>query len=137
VDKITVARVGDSKPSFTLSVEAAATITVPAGGLVLAVGTNAAADNQQEIVSALEAAREKMREAQYPNGPLAVTYVTGNVPHSTLDAAANAAAIPALTEDDYVIAFDTGFFAGGSGTVIGNQFRRAAERYLELVLKAA
>jgi hypothetical protein len=105
--------------------------------LVLAVGTNAAADNQQEIVSALEAAREKMREAQYPNGPLAVTYVTGNVPHSTLDAAANAAAIPALTEDDYVIAFDTGFFAGGSGTVIGNQFRRAAERYLELVLKAA
>lgn len=135
MDKITVGSIADSKPSFVVAVEAAGAITVGAGELVVAVGTNVKDINNQRVTTALEQLREKLREAQYPNGPLAVTYVSGAPPSAEGYAVANAAAVPALTEDDAVIAYDTGFYPEGNSENIGSVIRRAAELFQEQILK--
>ena len=147
MDKITVSGIADSKPSMVVAVEAAGAITVGAGELIIAVGDNVKADHtvlapgvapvgsNQRAATALEVLREKLREAQYPNGPLAVTFVSGAPPNAEGYAVANAAAVPALTEDDAVIAYDTGFYPAGNSENIGSVIRRAAELFQEAILK--
>lgn len=135
MDKITVNGIADSKPSMVVSVEAAGAITVGAGQLVLAVGTNVKDTNNQRVTTALEQLRERIREAQYPNGPAAVTYASGTPPSAEGYAVANAASIPALTEDDAVIAYDTGFYPAGNSENIGSVIKRAAELFQEAILK--
>ncbi len=135
MDKVTVSNIADSKPSFVVAVQAAAAITVGAGELVVAVGTNVKDINNQRVTTALEQFREKLREAQYPNGPLAVTFVSGAPPSAEGYAVANAAAIPVLTEDDAVVAYDTAFYPAGNSENIGAIIRRAAELFQEQILK--
>lgn len=147
MDKITVSNIADSKPSMVVSVQAAGAITVGAGELVVAVGDNVKADHtvltpgvapvgsNQRAAAALEQLRERLREEQYPNGPLAVTFVSGTPPSAEGYAVGNAAAIPALTEDDAVVAYDTGFYPAGNSENIGSVIRRAAELFQEAILK--
>ncbi len=147
MDKITVGSIADSKPSMTVSVQAAGAITVGAGELVVAVGDNVKADhtilvpgtapvgNNKRVTSALEVLREKLREAQYPVGPGQVTFVTGTPPSAEGYVVGEGAAIPALTEDDAVIAYDTAFYPAGNSENIGSVIRRAAELFQEAILK--
>ena len=135
MDKITVGSIADSKPSMVVSVQAAAAITVGAGELVVAVGTNVKDINNQRVTSALEVLREKLREAQYPVGPLAVNFVSGAPPSAEGYAVANAAAIPVLTEDDAVIGYGATFYEAGNSENIGSIIRRAPDLFQEQILK--
>ena len=135
MDKVAVGDIADSKPSFVVSVEAAASLTVGAGELVIAVGTNIKDINNQRVVSGLKLARDHLRESQYPVGPLAFTVLTSTPPdHATV--LTNVAAIGAgHTEDEVVIAYDSAFFSAGNSTTFLNIINRAIEVFQEQILK--
>jgi hypothetical protein len=135
VDKIAVGSIADSKPSFVVSVQAAAALTVGAGELVIAVGTNIKDINNQRVVSGLIIARDHLREVQYPVGPLAFTVLTSTPPdHATV--VTNPAAIGAgHTEDEIVIAYDSAFYDAGNSTNFLNIIDRAIEVFQEQILK--
>jgi len=134
VDKVTVSDIADSKPSMVVSVEAAAALTVGAGELMIAVGTNVKDINNQRVVSALQLLRDHLRETQYPVGPLAVNMVN-SVPPGHLTPVTNVAAIPVLTEDDAIIAYGATFYGAGNSSNIGNVISRAIELFQERILK--
>ena len=133
MDKVTVSSIADSKPSMVVSVEAAGAITVGAGELVIAMGTNVRDTNNQRCVTALDALRDRLKEANYPVGQ--VTISSGEPPNLEAFAVTDAAAIPALTEDDAVIAYDAAFYNAGNSTNIGAIITRAIEVYQEQILK--
>jgi len=135
VDKVAVGNIADSKPSFVVSVQAAAALTVGAGELVIAAGTNIKDINNQRVVSGLKLLRDHLREDQYPVGPLAFTIITGTPPdHATV--LVNLAAIGvAHTEDEIVIAYDSAFFSAGNSTTFLNIINRAIEVFQEQILK--
>jgi len=134
VDKIAVGSIADSKPSFTVSVQAAAALTVGAGELVIAVGTNVKDINNTRVISGLQLLRDHLRESEYPVGPLAFTVNTGTPPdHATT--LTNVAAIGVgHTEDEIVIAYDSAFYSAGNSSNIGNQIDRAIEVFREQIL---
>ncbi len=80
MDKITSDSIANSKPSFVVAVEAAATLTIGAGEIGIFMGTNVKDINNQRVVSAFKDLRDRIREAEYPVGPGAVTFVTGTPP---------------------------------------------------------
>ena len=135
MDKVTVSSIADSKPGFVVSVQAAAAITVGAGELIIAMGTNVKDINNQRVVSAFIDLRDRLREAEYPVGPLAVNFASGAPPSAEGYAVANAAAIPVLTEDDAIIGYGATFYEAGNSSNIGNIIDRAIEVFQELVLK--
>ena len=135
MDKITVGSIADSKPSFVVAVQAAAALTVGAGELVIAVGTTPTGVNNQRVVTALELLRDKLREAQYPVGPLAFTVLT-TTPPSRVATLTNVAAIGvAHVETEIVIAYDSAFYSAGNSSNIGNIINRAIEVFQEQILK--
>jgi len=137
VDKITVGSIADSKPSMVVSTQAAAALTVGAGELVVAVGTNIKDINNQRAVSGIKFAKDALQEAQYPVGAAQFNVVTGEPPslHSTY-VITNPATIGVLhTEDEVVIAYDQAFYSAGNSSNIGNIIDRAIEVYQEQVLK--
>lgn len=135
MDKIIAGGIDESKPSFTVTTEAAALLTIGAGECAIYVGTGVKDINNQRAVSALEELEHVLREAQYPVGALAVNYAVGTPPSRAGYAAANAAAIPAQTEDEVVIAYGATFYDAGNSSNIGNLIRRLVEVYQEQVLK--
>jgi hypothetical protein len=146
VDKITSDSIANSKPSFVVAVEAAATLTIGAGEIGIFMGDNVAADhtvlapgvapigNNQRVVTAFENLRDRLKEGNFPVGPGAVTFVTGTPPSSEGYTVGEGAGIPALTEDDAAIAFGDGFYpAGNSGNYL-NHINRMIERFQEDLL---
>jgi len=134
VDKIVASNIADSKPSFTVSVEAAATLTIGAGELGIFMGTNVKDINNQRVVSAFKDLRDRLREAEYPVGPGAVTFVTGAPPSAEGYVVGEGAAIPALTEDDAVIAYGNTFYPAGNSGNYSNKIDRLIERFQEDLL---
>jgi flagellar biosynthesis/type III secretory pathway ATPase len=134
VDKVTVSNIADSKPSFVVSAEAAATLTIGAGELAIYMGTNVKDINNQRVVSAFKDLRDRFREAEYPVGPLAANISSGEPPSAEGYAVSNAATIPALTEDDAVIAYGATFYDAGNSSNIGNIIDRAIEVFREQIL---
>lgn len=137
MDKVTVGSIANSKPSMVVAVQAAAALTVGAGELVIAVGTNIKDINNQRAVSGLDFARDTLREAQYPVGALAFNVVTVTPPDNHSNAVLeNLAAIGiAHTEDEIVIAYDSAFYDAGNSVNIGSIIARAIEVYQEQILK--
>jgi len=138
VDKVAVGSIADSKPSFVVSVQAAAALTVGAGELVIAVGTNIKNINNQRVISGLEFARDTLREAQYPVGVGQFNVVTGEPPSNVNGAyvITNPAVIGILhTEDEVVIAYDLAFYDAGNSTNFLNIINRAIEVFQEQILK--
>jgi hypothetical protein len=135
VDKVAVGSIADSKPNFVVSVQAAASLSVGAGELVIAVGTNVRDTNQTRVISALQLLQDHLKEGNYPQGPLQFTGAFSTPPdHGTV--ALNAAAIPGtFDEDNVVIAYDLAFYDAGNSSNIGNQITRAIEVYLEQISK--
>jgi len=134
VDKITSDNIANSKPSFVVAVEAAATLTIGAGEIGIFMGTNVKDINNQRVVTAFENLRDRLRENDFPVGPLAVNFVSGTPPSAEGYAVGNALAIPALTEDDAVIAYGATFYeAGNSGNYL-NHINRLMERFQEDLL---
>ena len=134
MDKVAVGSIADSKPSFVVSVQAAAALTVGAGELVIAIGTNVKDINNTRVLSALQLLQDHLKEGNYPQGPLQFTGAFSTPPtHGTT--ALNAAAIPAFTEDEVVIAYDLAFYDAGNSSNIGNIITRAIEVYQEQVAK--
>lgn len=134
MDKVTVSSIADSKPNFVLSVQAAGVLTVGAGELMIAMGTNVKDINNQRVVSGFQLLRDHLRENSYPVGPLAVNLVNGTPPgHFT--PVSNQATIPALTEDDSIIAYGATFYDAGNSENIGSSIRRAIELFQEQILK--
>jgi len=134
VDKIVASNIADSKPSFTVSTEAAATLTIGAGELGIFMGINVKAINNQRVVSAFIDLRDRLREAEYPVGPLAVNFVSGTPPSAEGYAVGNALAIPVLTEDDAVIAYGAAFYPAGNSGNYSNKIDRLIERFQEDLL---
>ncbi len=134
MDKITSDSIANSKPSFVVAVEAAATLTIGAGEIGIFMGVNVKAINNQRVVTAFENLRDRLREAEFPVGPGAVTFVTGTPPSREGYVVGEGAAIPALTEDDAVIAYGINFYpAGNSGNYL-NHINRLIERFQEDLL---
>ncbi len=134
MDKVTVSSIADSKPSFVVSAEAAATLTVGAGELMIAMGTNVKDTNNQRVISAFVDLRDRLRENDYPVGPLADNRASGEPPSATGYIVANSTGIPALTEDDAIIAYGATFYDAGNSSNIGNIIDRAIEVFREQVL---
>ena len=136
MDKITVSSIADSKPSMVLSTQAAASLAVGAGELVVAIGTNIKDINCLRAFNGISAAEGVLKEADYPVGPNAFTVVTGEPPSYAAYALTNPTAIGiGHTEDEVVIAYDSAFYSAGNSSNIGNIIRRAIEVYQEQVLK--
>lgn len=134
MDKITSDSIANSKPSFVVAVEAAATLTIGAGEIGIFMGTNVKDINNQRVVSAFIDLRDRLREAEYPVGPLAVNFVSGAPPSAEGYAVANAATIPALTEDDAVIAYGATFYPAGNSGNYSNHIDRLIEKFQEDLL---
>lgn len=134
MDKIVASNIADSKPSFTVSAEAAATLTIGAGELGIFMGTNVKDTNNQRVISAFKDLRDRLREAEYPVGPGAVTFVTGEPPSAEAYVVGEGAAIPALTEDDAVIAYGDSFYPAGNSGNYSNKIDRLIERFQEIIL---
>ncbi len=135
MDKITAASIADSKPSFTVAVEAAGALTLGAGEIGIFVGTNVRDTNNQRVVTALDDLRDAFREAQYPNGVNAFNTAAMTPPGKTGVLIANLIAMPALTEDDVLIAYETGFYPEGNSVNIGEMIKSLIELYQERILK--
>lgn len=134
MDKITSDSIANSKPSFVTAVEAAGALTIGAGEIGIFMGTNVKGINNQRVVTALENLRDRLREAEFPVGPGAVTFVTGTPPSREGYVVGEGAAIPALTEDDAVIAYGNTFYpAGNSGNYL-NVINRLTEKFQEDLL---
>ncbi|MCK4900715.1 MAG: hypothetical protein KAS38_18180 [Anaerolineales bacterium] len=134
MDKITTDSIANSKPSFVVAVEAAATLTIGAGELGIFMGDNVKGVNNQRVVTAFENLRDRLREANFPVGPGAVTFVTGTPPSSEGYTVGEGAAIPALTEDDAVIAYGNTFYPAGNSSNYLNMINRLMERFQEDLL---
>lgn len=134
MDKVTVSNIADSKPSFGVSIEAAATLTVGAGELMIAMGTNVKDTNNQRVVSAFEDLRDRLREADWPVGAAADNHAIGTPPSATGYVVANSAGIPVLTEDDAIIAYGATFYDAGNSSNLGNIVDRAIEVFREQIL---
>ena len=135
MDKVTVSSIADSKPSMVVSAEAAATLTVGAGELMIAMGVNIKNANNQDVVTAFQDLKDGLREDQYPVGALAVNYASGTPPNRAGYLVGNGAAIPALTEDDAVVAYGANFYDAGNSVNIGAIIDRAIEVFQEQILK--
>ena len=134
MDKVTVSDIADSKPSFVVSAEAAATLTVGAGALMIAMGTNVKDTNNQRVITAFQRLRDRLREAEYPVGPLAENVASGTPPDGEGYAVTNTAGLAALTEDDAIIAYGATFYDAGNSSNIGNIINRAIEVFREKIL---
>lgn len=147
MDKITAASIADSKPNFTVAVQAAAALTLGAGEIGIFVGTNVKAGhtilvpgvapvgNNQRAVSALDHIRDHIRESDYPQGPLALTGAFFTPPSNVPTTALNAATFPVFTEDEVVIAYDINFYPEGNSANFGAMIQSLIEVYQEQVLK--
>lgn len=134
MDKITTDSIANSKPSFVVAIEAAATLTIGAGELGIFMGDNVKAVNNQRVVTAFEGLRDRLKEANFPVGPGVVTFVTGTPPSATGYVVGEGAAIPALTEDDAVIAYGNTFYPAGNSSNYLNTINRLIERFQEDLL---
>lgn len=134
--KIAVNDHADSKPSFLVSTQAAAAITVGAAQLVIFIGTNVLDINNQRCVTALENLRDLLKENEYPVGPLGFTVAAGEPPsreaYTVIDIAALGAA---HTEDEVIIAYGLNFYPAGNSSVYSNLIDRATEVFQEQILK--
>jgi len=135
VDKITAASIADTKPNFTVAVQAAATLTLAPGEIGIFVGTNVKDISNQRAVSALDHIRDHIRESQYPQGPLALTGSFFTPPTKFPTDALNAATFPAFTENEVVIAYDENFYPDGNSTNFGAMIQSLIEVYQERILK--
>ena len=135
MDKITVSSIADSKPSMVVSSQAAATLTVGAGELMIAMGTNVKDRNNTDVITAFQDLKDSLRESQYPVGASAVNYASGTPPSRAGYLVGNGAAIPALTENDAVIAYGATFYDAGNSVNIGAVIDRAIELFSEQILK--
>jgi len=135
VDKVTVSSIADSKPSMVVSAEAAATLTVGAGELMIAMGVNVKNVNNQDVITAFQDLKDSLREDQYPVGASAANYASGTPPNRAGYLVGNGAAIPALTEDDAVVAYGANFYDAGNSVNIGAIIDRAIEVFQEQILK--
>jgi len=135
VDKITAASIAESKPSFVVTTEAAATLTLGAGEIGIFVGTNVKDTNNQRVVTALEELVELLRENQFPTGVNGLNLATGTPPGKTGYAVTDVAAIPALTEDEVVIGYGNSFYPDGNSTNLSAFFKSLIELFQERILK--
>ena len=135
MDKITAASIADSKPSFTVAVQAAGALTLGAGEIGIFIGTNVKDVNNQRTVTALEELAELLRENQFPTGANGLNLATGTPPGKTGYAITDVAAIPALTEDEVVIGYGNSFYPDGNSTNFGAMLRSMIEVYQEQILK--
>ena len=136
MDKVSVSSIADSKPSMVVSAEAAATLTVGAGELMIAMGVNVKNVNNQDVITAFQDLKDSLREDQYPFGGLAVAaYASGTPPNRAGYLVGNGVAIPALTEDDAIIAYGANFYDAGNSVNIGAIIDRAIEVFQEQILK--
>jgi hypothetical protein len=146
VDKITSPGIDASKPDFTVTTQAAATLTLGAGEIGIYIGTLVKADHtilvpgtapigsNQRAVAALDHIRDHLRESQYPQGPLQFTGAFFTPPTKFPTDALNAAAFPAFTEDQVVIAYDLAFYDAGNSTNFNAMIQSMIEVYQEQVL---
>lgn len=135
MDKITAASIAESKPSFVVTTEAAATLTLGAGEIGIFVGTNVKDTNNQRVVTALEELVELLRENQFPTGVNGLNLATGTPPGKTGYAVTDVAAIPALTEDEVVIGYGNSFYPDGNSTNLSAFFKSLIELFQERILK--
>ena len=126
MDKVTVSSIADSKPSMVVSTEAAALLTVGAGELMIAMGVNIKNANNQDVVTAFQDLKD---------GALAVNYASGTPPNRAGYLVGNGLTIPALTEDDAVVAYGANFYDAGNSVNIGAIIDRAIEVFQEQILK--
>lgn len=146
MDKIISDSIANSKPSFTVVTEAAGALTVGAGEIAIFMGDNVAADhtvlvpgvapigNNQRVITAFENLRDRLKEANFPVGPGAVSFVTGTPPSAEGYVVGEGAGIPALTEDDAAIAYGDGFYPAGNSSNYLNMINRLMERFQEDLL---
>ncbi len=134
MDKITSDSIANSKPSFVVAVEAAGALTIGAGEIGIFMGDNVKAINNQRVVTAFENLRDRLREADYPVGPGAVTFVTGTPPSREGYVVGEGASIPVLTEDDAAIAYGINFYPAGNSSNYSNTIDRLIERFQEDLL---
>ena len=135
MDKITAGSIADSKPSFVVAVEAAATLTLGAGEIGIFVGTNVKDTNNQRVVTALEELVELLRENQFPTGVNGLNLATGTPPGKTGYAITDVAAIPALTENEVVVGYGNSFYPDGNSTNFSAMLRSMVELFQERILK--
>jgi len=136
VDKITVANIDEGKPDHVVAAEAAATLSVLDGQLGIFIGTGVKAVNQTRCISALHQLRDALRENLFPDGAAADNYAYVTPPDGKPGVTVgNAAAIPALTEDEVCIAYGGTFYSEGNSHLFAAHIDRLIETFQEQILK--
>jgi hypothetical protein len=123
-----------SKSSWQIRL-AAATLSVAAGEVILAIGTNIRDDIQIRGINGIGAVADALREAGYPHLN-EVTWGVATPPGNIVlgsDTLLNN--LPAFTEDQVVIAYDDGFYPPFNSHVYDTIIRKALELYMEDVAK--
>lgn len=136
--KITVTNIADGKPDHVVATQAAATLSIGDGELGIFVGTGVVAINQLRCISALQQLRDALRENLFPDGASADNYAYVTPPDGKPGIiVGNAAAIPALTEDEVAIAYGGTFYSESNSTLFANHIDRLIETFQEKILKSA
>lgn len=137
MDKIIVPNRAAAKSDMTLTTEAAATLSIAVGQLIIAVGTNLRDTMQLEGINGVGQVRDALREQQgsYPHlNEVTWGVVTPTGPVSVgSDTQLNN--LPVFTEDQVVIAYDDGFYPPFNSHVYDSIIGKALELYMEEVAK--
>lgn len=136
MNKVEIDRIDDPKTLMVVSVQPAAALSVNAGDLIIAVGTNVSDRNNQDVITALGDLKDALRERQYPHGAQIDNYAYFNPLESKSSIViGNGLSIPALTEDDVVIAYENGFYPAGNSVQYDQSIQAMTEKLMEVVLK--
>jgi hypothetical protein len=135
VDKIIVPDRAAAKANMTVTTEAAATLSIAVGQLIIAIGTNIRDDIQIRGINGIGAVADALREAGYPH----LNEVTWGVatPPGNLSIGSDTQLnnLPVFTEDQVVVAYDDGFYPPFNSHVYDTLVRKALELYMEEIAK--
>lgn len=137
MDKIIIPDRAAAKANMTVTTEAAATLSIAVGQLIIAVGTNVRDAIQLRGINAIGTVKDALREQQgsYPHLN-EVTWGVSTPPGPvTVGSDTQLNNLPAFTEDQVVIAYDDGFYPPFNSHVYDTMINKALELYMEDVAK--
>jgi hypothetical protein len=137
VDKIIIPDRAAAKANMTVTTEAAATLSIATSEVILAIGTNVRDAIQLRGINAIGSIADALREAGYPQlGAPSITWGVSTPPGNvTIGSDTLLNNLPAFTEDQVVIAYDSGFYPPFNSHVYDTIIRKALELYMEDVAK--
>lgn len=137
MDKIIIPDRAAAKANMTVTTEAAATLSIASGEVIIAIGTNIRDKYQIRGINGIGAVRDFLRERQHSYPQVnevnwAVAIPPGGATFGSDTLLNN---LPAFTEDQVVIAYHIAFYQPFNSHVYDTIIGKALELYMEEIAK--